>query len=174
MVKHIAFTLAACLSVCALVLIVTDHRAFPHQLSETNERHFIVANARGNEIFLDVPAPRIDHIELEWIHSVEKEPWRELYTIQDQHLILTDVFLEGYGAGVPSDLEGTTVNENGTVHTFGIDRDIERLNWVHSHATHHTLRVFLSGSSEPRTISQEIPHHTFATAFIGTAEGLDK
>ncbi len=95
-------------------------------------------------------------IELRWIHSIEHTPWRELYRVSEERtLVLTDVFVTSYGAGVPSDL-GTTTLEDGWIHMSGINRPIEHLRWVHSHLTHHELRI---GTRVIAT--DDLPHHAF-------------
>ncbi|OFN79734.1 hypothetical protein HMPREF2526_01115 [Corynebacterium sp. HMSC070E08] len=174
MVKRSRFALVAVLGVIVLALTVVGPFAFSRAVDKSQEPRLIVADSRGSDIYFETPASRIEHIELEWIHSVEKEPWREVYRIEGHHLLLTDVYLKGFGAGVPSDLEGVTVNEGGSVHTSKIDREIDELNWVHSHATAHVLRVFLVDQPEPVLLQHEIPHRTFTTAFIGTAADIDK
>lgn len=174
MVKRLRFPLVAVLGVIVLALTVVGPFAFSRAVDKPQEPRLIVADARGGDIYFGAPTSRIDHIELEWIHSIEKEPWREVYRIQEHHLLLTDVYLKGFGAGVPSDLEGVTVNEGGSVHTSKIDRQIDELNWVHSYATAHVLRVFMVDQPEPVLLQHEIPHHTFATVFIGTAADIDK
>lgn len=174
MIKRSRFALVAVLGVIVLALTLVGPIAFSRAGDKALEARLIVADARGSDIYFEAPASRIDHIELEWIHSIEKEPWREVYRIEEHHLLLTDVYLKGFGAGVPSDLEGVTVNEGGSVHTSKIDRQLDELNWVHSHATSHFLRVFLVDQPEPVLLQHEIPHHTFATAFIGTAADIDK
>src|SRR5699024_11353970 len=42
---------------------------------------------------------------LSWIHSVEKEPWYEIYKRKNSHLILTETYFKTFGAGVPSNKE---------------------------------------------------------------------
>lgn len=44
-------------------------------------------------------------ITLSWIHSVEKEPWHEIYERQHDQIVLTETYFKSFGAGVPSDLE---------------------------------------------------------------------
>lgn len=99
-------------------------------------------------------------IELSWIHSVEHEPWVERYHPSGTRIILDEVILKGYGAGVPAELEGTTQNINGVIRTTGINRPLEKLSWVHSHATHHVLKI---GNKE---LSTEIPHQSFVELVI--------
>lgn len=40
--------------------------------------------------------------DLKWLHSVEKQWWIESYRIEGDHLLLTDTYLQTFGAGTPS------------------------------------------------------------------------
>lgn len=131
-----------------------------------NTPELVVEDAESGAEFFHVDADEVDSISLAWIHSIEKTPWEEHYRVEDEHLVLTDVYLKSFGAGAPTDLEGLTRNEDGMVHTSGINREVPRLQWVHSHATSHTLTInFLSGDP-PLVLDDEIPHHTFATVYV--------
>lgn len=43
-----------------------------------------------------------DQFEIGWIHSVEKEPWFETYTLKDHSLYLIETRFKTFGAGTPS------------------------------------------------------------------------
>lgn len=40
--------------------------------------------------------------DLKWLHSVEKQWWAESYQIEADHLLLSDAYLQTFGAGTPS------------------------------------------------------------------------
>lgn len=116
----------------------------------------VVSNQESGEVYYTMPATDGTKIELSWIHSIEKEPWIEIYEIDEGKLFLQEIILEGYGAGVPSDPGGVTTIENGVIHTRDIHRELPELRWVHSHNTSHTLVV------GDHTIStDDIEHHAF-------------
>lgn len=126
----------------------------------------VVADAESGTDFFHVNVDEVDALSLAWIHSIEKTPWEERYRVADDHLVLTDVYLKSFGAGAPTDLEGITRNEDGMVHTSSIDREIPRLQWVHSHETSHTLTITFLNGEPPLVLDDEIPHHTFATVYV--------
>ena len=43
-----------------------------------------------------------DKFELKWLHSVEKQWWVESYQARSDELLLTDTYLQTFGAGTPS------------------------------------------------------------------------
>lgn len=43
-----------------------------------------------------------NHFQLSWIHSVEKEEWKEDYIIKNGHVFLKETHFKTFGAGVPS------------------------------------------------------------------------
>lgn len=96
--------------------------------------------ADGEQFYLKEEA-----FELSWIHSVEKEEWREFYERDGQTLILTETHFKTFGAGVPSD--GIILpSDDGFVH-MRIDRVFEELNLTVSENARTTIR----------TDSREIP-----------------
>lgn len=129
-------------------------------LKPDSGNHVIVRDQESGSVFYEDTLADGSTFDLTWIHSIELEPWRETYRIDDGKIFLTDVYLKSYGAGAPTELEGTTTIEDGIIHTSHIDREIPQLNWIHSHATQHSLEI--NGT----IISREIPHHTFAELVI--------
>ena len=126
----------------------------------------MVAEQRTGVVFFDHSAGDVDTIELAWVHSIEKTPWREVYRIDGDELELTDVYLKSYGAGAPADIGGVTTLENGTIHISDIGTTIPELSWVHSHDTHHTLTINLKSSSEPVVFAGGIPQRSFLRAGV--------
>ena len=69
-----------------------------------------------------------DTFEIGWIHSVEKEPWYETYTVKDQQLYLETTRFKTFGAGTPSDGE-IIPSDDGYIH-MRINRKIEAIDFV--------------------------------------------
>jgi len=76
---------------------------------------------------------------LSWIHSVEKEPWYEIYKRKNSHLILTETYFKTFGAGVPSNKEIIKKN-NGFIH-MKVNRKIDKLNIIVSEDVQTTLII---------------------------------
>ena len=71
-----------------------------------------------------------DEFTIGWIHSVEKEPWFERYTVYNNQLYLKETYFKTFGAGTPS--EGTFIEtDDGYVH-FMINKPVQEINLVAS------------------------------------------
>lgn len=94
-----------------------------------------------------------DQFELTWIHSVEKEEWREFYRVDDQDLLLYETAFKTFGAGVPS--EGEIIpSDDGFIHLKVNQRFPE-------------LRLFISESIETTMIfsGQEVPIYSYIDSY---------
>lgn len=101
----------------------------------------VVQNQETGQVYYQTDAQDGLKVTLRWIHSIEHEPWQETYFVEGNGLILDEIAIKSYGAGVDGDPGGITTVENGVIYTREINRRIEDLRWVHSHDTKHTLRV---------------------------------
>lgn len=167
------FVIVVIAALTALAIIIVQHQSAPDPASTSpastspvptpavsaaaEQRHLIVADQRSDTIFASCPARDGMRLTLSWIHSIEHTPWTETYEISDDHLILREITLEGYGAGVPANPGGRTYIEDGVIHVVDLDRRIDRLQWIHSHDTEHTLEI-CGTTIHP----QDLPHHVFA------------
>ncbi len=128
--------------------------------------HLVVSNQRTGQTYLQIPADEVSRVELSWVHSVEKTPWRENYELSSSGMQLTDVYLKSYGAGAPADIGGTTTLEDGEIHISGLQKELDQVTWVHSHDANHQLTVFLSEEDKPIVIADELPQRTFLRASV--------
>lgn len=69
--------------------------------------------------------------DLKWQHSVEKQWWIESYEIEDEQLLLTDAYLQTFGAGTPSTetLSTTSQKYPNYVH-YRMNLRLPHLNWM--------------------------------------------
>jgi len=74
------------------------------------------------------------NFQLRWIHSVEKQWWEEQYVREKQGLLLTNTYLQAFGAGTPSTENVAPVKKPGYV-GYQINERLPRLNWVVSRRT---------------------------------------
>lgn len=115
----------------------------------------ITAQADGREL-LAVPAAIGDMLEFEWIHSVEHFPWFERFEVMpDLGLMLRDMRVAGFGAGVPFE-RGTSVRiENGYIIYGGIDEKYPSYRWINSNSAF--AAVSLDGTVVAK--GSGLPHH---------------
>lgn len=65
---------------------------------------------------------------LGWIHSVEKEPWYESYTMDTGQLVLKETYFKTFGAGTPS--EGEFIEtDDGYIH-FLMNKPVSEINMI--------------------------------------------
>lgn len=79
----------------------------------------------------------IQTFQLQWIHSVEKEHWRENYQISGQQLLLTSTQFKTFGAGTPSSGNPIT-RHDGWLHQH-VKRLLPRIHWIVSANVESTI-----------------------------------
>lgn len=104
---------------------------------------------------------RVDDVEsgekftIEWIHSVEKTPWRETYQITDEgDLMLIETAFQSFGAGVPHQ-KGTMTVEDGEVIVRDIHERLPVFRWIHS----QTVDFHLHYNNKLIFDAEDLPHH---------------
>ena len=82
---------------------------------------------RDDESFLRFPVSLPRSFEISWIHSVEKEEWREQFVIDiDRSIRIQSTRFRTFGAGVPDNAPETSI-EDGWVIMRGINRPVDPL-----------------------------------------------
>lgn len=76
---------------------------------------------------------------LGWIHSVEKEPWYEVYSVMNGQLTLKETYFKTFGAGTPS--EGQFIETaDGYIH-FEMNKPVSEINMIVSDNVQVTLHT---------------------------------
>lgn len=92
----------------------------------------IQVDMNGNSYFLKEKS-----FTLHWVHSVEKEPWYEVYERQGNQLLLTETYFKTFGAGVPSD--GEIIDSKDSYIHMKVNRWMDEVNVVVSSNVKTTL-----------------------------------
>ncbi len=100
------------------------------------------------------PAEEDARIRLSWIHSVERTPWVEQYRIRGTKLILTEVRVKSFGAGVDVEAPESKV-EGGWVVMHGIHREFDALHFIYSRRAGHRLHL----GNRDLDLRSRVPHH---------------
>jgi len=85
---------------------------------------FEIVAPRKQQVLRFIPSAS-DLITIGWRHSVERQPWQEIYrSVDDGQLVLLETRFKAYGAGVP-DVDGHVDRiEDGFLVIRGIERKI--------------------------------------------------
>ncbi|OHD76989.1 MAG: hypothetical protein A3J97_15115 [Spirochaetes bacterium RIFOXYC1_FULL_54_7] len=130
----------------------------PGLASEPPGSAFVMAvtSVREGKVLLETGAEPDDLLEFGWIHSVEHFPWTEFFSIAaDGSLILREMRVRGYGAGIPHQRSAQVRTEDGWIISSGIDETFPSYNWINSHIAVGQVRLngtlLFTGS--------DFPHH---------------
>lgn len=90
-------------------------------------------------VFLSKISPN-DEFTMRWMHSVELQPWEEIFRIdKDLNIILDRTRFKSFGAGVPDYAGNKTEIKDGYVVFSGIDKTIKDLQYRASNFAKHTF-----------------------------------
>jgi hypothetical protein len=111
--------------------------------------------ADGKELFRTSVLPT-DQLVFEWIHSVEHFAWLEYFDIRaDGSLILREMRVQGYGAGIPHSRSTSVTTVDGWIISSAIDELVPAYRWINSHSAVASVtlngRLLFTGS--------DFPHH---------------
>lgn len=122
----------------------------------TPERRLVIRQQRAEDnIFRRVPLRGDETVRMTWMHSVDKTPWTEYYSIDQGELLLDCTDLRLMGAGTPSNAPHTELVGD-DVRLCGLNERFPALRWIHSHRVHH--RIYLN--DELILPTSAVPHHT--------------
>ena len=97
-----------------------------------------------------------DVLSFEWEHSFEHVLWKEFYRVTDDHTFkLFTIAVQGFGAGIPAEMDCTYRYENGFIYMENIEGSVfKEFNWIHSqkHLKNITINdtVLIRGEELPQ------------------------
>ncbi|WP_170105227.1 DUF1850 domain-containing protein [Desmospora activa] len=113
-----------------------------------------VRDVETEEVYFRVPVEESQTVRLSWIHSIERTPWVEEYTVREKQFWLREVRVKSFGAGV--DVEAAeVVNRDGWVIMRGMDRSDPALIFRYSTKAEYRLEV----EGHLFNLKQRVAHH---------------
>ena len=85
-----------------------------------------------------------DEFSVEFIHSVNKSPVRDVFVIRDEKIYADRTIYSAFGAGVQTEVEeGQTLDfdENGNMVVSGFDIRFERVKYIVGTVSDHVLEI---------------------------------
>ncbi|MCI6153214.1 DUF1850 domain-containing protein [Fusobacterium perfoetens] len=121
-----------------------------------NEKILLIYNIKTNQIYIKEKVKNNDFIEYKWIHSFEHIPWKEMFQIQkDNSLILKEISVAGFGAGIPENKGKVEIQKDGLIHMTNINQKFENIQWINS----KTALVYISLNNKILINGYSLPHH---------------
>lgn len=116
-----------------------------------------IYNYQSGEIYIEVPAKEGDKLFFGWVHSWEKIPWNEYYSIaSDNTLVLDTISFPAFGAGIPENKGKVCRIENGLIYMDEIGQIFPEFDWLNSHFA--TREIILNGQLISK--GDRLPEHT--------------
>ena len=128
-------------TVAAAVMIFITAAAFLPGCSPGGTS-LVLSNADSGQVYATYPVENGDTFAVEFIHSVNKSPVRDVYEIREGEIWNTQCIYYGFGAGVEEELgEGETLSygENGEMTISNIEKKIDNMVIVVGTISDHTL-----------------------------------
>ena len=117
------------------------------------------------EILREVPVTAGDELYVAGLHSQEKIPWHEWYTVEkDGAMTLHTISFPAFGPGIPCD-KGVPRIQDGTIFFEQIEETFPRFRWLNST---FTREIRLNGTLI--ATGDDLPNHTILTLTIERRE----
>lgn len=117
----------------------------------------LVLTDGGGHVLAAYPLENGDIFSVEFIHSVNKTPVRDVFTVAPGTIRAVETVYYGFGAGMEAELTGDetlTYDADGAMHITGFDKTFTRLSYVVSPVSGHTL-VLWPDTPDAKTVSLE-------------------
>lgn len=97
-------------------------------------KKIVISNQITEEIYITRDIKKNDIILFEWEHSFEHIIWREYYRISEENIFeLFSIAVEGFGAGIPAEMDCTYRYEDGMIYMENIKgSSFKEFNWINS------------------------------------------
>ena len=107
--------------------------------------HLVLRNSQTGQIYEEYPIREGDRFSVEFVHSVNKSPVRDIYEVRDNtdlYVVETDYF--AVGAGVQTELnpgETLSYGEDGSMQVKNINIKLDPLTYMVGTVSDHILRI---------------------------------
>ena len=130
-------------TVAAAVMIFITAAAFLPGCS-SGEMELVLSDRESGQVYATYPVENGDTYAVEFVHSVNKSPVRDVFEIRDGEIWNTQCIYYGFGAGVEEELaegEVLTFGENGEMIISNIEKKMDNLVIVVGTISDHTLYI---------------------------------
>jgi hypothetical protein len=124
------------------MIFITAAAFLPGCSSGTME--LVLSDSQSGQVYATYPVENGDTYAVEFVHSVNKSPVRDVFEIRDGEIWNTQCIYYGFGAGVEEELaegEVLTFGENGEMIISNIEKKMDNLVIVVGTISDHTLYI---------------------------------
>lgn len=102
----------------------------------------ILRDHQTKQVLMTLPLSSDKHFTVKWIHSVELEPWEEIFYVDhDMNIVLESTRFKAFGAGVPDSAGKRVETKDGYTSFLEINKPMPYLSYGISPIAKHTLII---------------------------------
>ncbi len=116
----------------------------------------VLTDEATGRVYARLPMDEGDRFSVEFIHSVNKSPVRDIYEIRDGRIFVVMTKYYAFGAGVQTFIEEgqtLTYGEDGSMLVSGFDKELPELLYYVGTVSDHVLYLFDTDGSKEDGIS---------------------
>ncbi|MDL2230055.1 DUF1850 domain-containing protein [Treponema sp. OttesenSCG-928-L16] len=107
-------------------------------------RQLVFSDAVSGRVFAQWPVEEGTEFAIEFIHSVNKSPVREIFRVEGRRIRPAETLFSAFGAGMQSELqsgEELVLNGDGTMSITGFSQSFDELNYIVGTVSDHILYI---------------------------------
>ena len=111
--------------------------------NRNGQNFLVIRDTNSGRIFGKWPLEEQEEFAIEFIHSVNQSPVREIFTVENGMIRALAVRFFSFGAGMQSDLaDGQTMSRDGDIMVIsGLSASFRELNYIVGTVSDHTLII---------------------------------
>ena len=126
------------------IILAATMLIFVAALLLSRNSYLVLSDTDTGKIYQKFGTDEVVTFEIEFIHSVNKTPVADIYTIEDETIILSATRYRGFGAGVPTELEGEqvlTYDNEGNMIITGYNLRLDNVHYIVGTVYDHILKI---------------------------------
>jgi len=130
------------ISVAAVIALVITAVMFCLDSCYDRGVKLVIADQETEKIYKEFSVEEGDEFSVEFIHSVNKSPVKDIFVIRDNKIYADRTVYSAFGAGVQTEVEeGQTLeyDENGNMIVSGFDIEFPRVKYIVGTVSDHVL-----------------------------------
>jgi hypothetical protein len=132
------------ISVAAVIALVITAVMFCLDSCYDRGVKLVIADQETERIYKEFPVEDGDEFSVEFIHSVNKSPVRDIFVIRDEKIYADRTVYSAFGAGVQTEIEeGQTLeyDEEGNMIVSGFDIEFPKVKYIVGTVSDHVLEI---------------------------------
>ncbi len=104
----------------------------------------VICNSETEDVFMEFPISEGDEFSVEFIHSVNQSPVKDVFVIRDEKIFVDRTVYSAFGAGVQTEIEEgqtLTYDEDGNMIVSGFNIEFPQIKYIVGTVSDHILEI---------------------------------